>query len=183
MLKIAISGNIASGKSTVEKIIEKSGYRVYDTDKIAHVFLESSAEVKKVFNTTNRKEISKVVFNNEEKLKQLESIIHPLVKNELENIFKGSEKIVFIAVPQLFESGFDSMFDKIIFVSANIDTRLKRLMMRNVLSRDEALKRIMAQDDEIEKIKKSDYVIINNGDFLELEKQVKNILDKLILVG
>ena len=55
MLKIAITGNIASGKSVVEKILESKGYKIYDTDKIAHEILENSSEVKQVFGTTDRK--------------------------------------------------------------------------------------------------------------------------------
>ena len=66
MLKFAITGNIASGKSTVEKIIEANGFKVYDTDKIAHDILDNSVEVKNVFATTDRKELAKIVFNNPE---------------------------------------------------------------------------------------------------------------------
>ena len=114
MLKIAITGNIASGKSTVEKIIENNGYKVYDTDKIAHKILENSDEVKKAFKTVDRKEIAKIVFSSPEKLKLLESIIHPKVKEEILKIFNREEKLVFISIPQLFESGFDTLFNKII---------------------------------------------------------------------
>ena len=123
MLKIAITGNIASGKSTVEKLIEDNGYKVYDTDKIAHKILENSAEVKEAFGTTNRKEIAKIVFTNPEKLQILESIIHPKVKEEILKIFNTNENIIFISVPQLFETGFNHLFDKIIFVTADENIR------------------------------------------------------------
>ena len=113
MLKIAITGNIASGKSAVENHLQKLGYKVFDTDKIAHQILETSPEVKKTFGTTDRKEIAKIVFSNPEKLKVLETIIHPKVKEEILKIFKLDEKIVFISVPQLFESGFNNLFDKV----------------------------------------------------------------------
>ena len=74
MLKIAITGNIASGKTTIENIIKKSGYVVFDTDKIAHEILTNSTEVKNFFGTDNRKEIAKIVFTDSNKLKFLESI-------------------------------------------------------------------------------------------------------------
>jgi dephospho-CoA kinase len=177
MLKFAITGNIASGKSTVEKIIEANGFKVYDTDKIAHDILDNSVEVKNVFATTDRKELAKIVFNNPEKLKQLEAIIHPKVKKVLEDIFTEEDKIVFVSVPQLYESGFEKMFDKVIFVSAKESIRLERLMNRNGISKEDAEIRIKAQDVEDYKIKKADFVIINNGNLDELKTQVLEILD------
>lgn len=180
MLKIAITGNIASGKSTVEKIIEELGYKVFDTDKIAHEILKKSEEVKEIFNTFDRKEIAKIVFSDREKLKLLESIIHPQVKVKLEEIFLSNYEIVFVSVPQLFEAGFECLFDKIIFVTADKNIRLERLMKRNLLTKKEALIRINAQNDEKEKIDKSDYIIENNLDEKELKKLVTDILSILI---
>ena len=179
MKKIAITGNIASGKSTVEKIIKDLGFKVFDTDKIAHKVLESSDEIKKHFHTTNRKKIAEVVFNNKEELKILESIIHPKVKAEIEKIFQLDEKIIFISVPQLFEAGFDSMFDKIIFISADINTRVKRLMERNNYTEEFALKRINAQKEEKDKIEKSDFIITNNENIDTLKLKIIDILSKI----
>ena len=179
MLKIAITGNIASGKSTVEKIIEENGYKVYDTDKIAHKTLENSEEVKEAFGTVDRKEIAKIVFSNPEKLKLLESIIHPKVREEILKIFDSEEKLVFISVPQLFESGFNTLFDKIIYVTANKNLRKERLIKRNSLTPEEAQKRIDAQE-ETGKLEKSDFVIKNNSDFENLKTQVEDILSILV---
>lgn len=178
MLKIAIVGNIASGKSVVEKFIQEKGFAVYDTDKIAHKILESNNEIVKLFNTNNRKEISKIVFSNKEKLKELELIIHPLVKIEIEKIFKQDLKIVFISVPQLFEAGFESMFDKILFITSDVNIRKERLMKRNNLTEIEALLRIQAQIKDEEKISKSDYVIENNSDLTSLKQNVEKFLDQ-----
>jgi dephospho-CoA kinase len=179
MLKIAIVGNIASGKSTVENIIEQNGFKVYDTDKIAHQILASNTDVTESFGTNDRKEIAKIVFSDSNKLKILESIIHPLVKKKLEEIFSLESSIVFVSVPQLFEAEFDKMFDKIIFVSANEDIRISRLMHRNNLNKEDALKRIKAQDTEQSKIEKSDFIITNNWNYEELEKKVLEILNKI----
>lgn len=178
MLKVAIVGNIASGKSTVEKIIQSKGFKVFDTDKIAHEILASNKDIIKEFGTNNRQEIAKIVFSNLNKLKKLESIIHPLVKNELEKIFTRDEKIIFVSVPQLFEAGFESLFDKIIYITADENIRRERLMKRNLLTLKEAQKRINAQQEN-DKKERSDYFIKNNDSLEDLKKKVLNILKEI----
>lgn len=179
MIKIAITGNIASGKSTVEKIIESNGYKVYDTDKIAHDILANSKEVIEIFGTNNRKEIAKIVFSDKNMLQKLEALIHPKVKKEIENIFSSELDIVFISVPQLFETGFDNLFDKIIYVTADKNIREERLMKRNNFTKEDAEKRINAQN-ETNKKEKSDFVINNNSSLENLENQVSEAISILL---
>ncbi|MBE7711970.1 MAG: dephospho-CoA kinase [Cyanobacteria bacterium SIG31] len=180
MLKIAITGNIAAGKSTVENIIQEQGYMVYDTDKIAHEILAQSENIKSLFGTNDRKAIAQIVFSDIEKLRELEAIIHPQVKKELEKIFNQNFEVVFVSVPQLFESGFNTLFDKIIYVTAKKNIRKTRLIKRNNFSSEEAEKRINAQE-ELNKEKLSDYVINNNNGFEELKTIVIEILKNLIM--
>lgn len=177
MTKIAIVGNIASGKSTVEEILQQKGFQVYDTDKIAHDILEENKHLFPqaiVDGKIDRKRLANIVFNDKEQLKYLESIIHPKVKEFIENI--ENKGTVFISVPQLFEAKMEKLFDRIIFISAPLEIRLERLMKRNNLTKEEALVRINAQMSEEEKIPKCDYVIYNNGDIGNLHAQIINWL-------
>ena len=184
MIKIAITGNIASGKSAVEKLLSAKGFTVYDTDKIAHEILENSNEVRLAFkdfdiltnDKIDRKKLGDIVFSNKNLLQKLESIVHPLVKNKLLEIFEKDDFIVFVSVPQLFEAGFETLFDKIVFITAPEETRLERLMGRNNLTREDALKRIAAQEKDETKIPKCNFVIQNNADLTNLERQVNGLL-------
>lgn len=170
MLKVAITGNIAAGKSQVESILARN-YPVYDADKIAHKFLGN----------VDRKALGEKVFADKNARKELEAQIHPKVKAEILEIFKkGADKdIIFVSVPLLFEAGFEDIFDKIIFVSADENLRLERLMKRNNLDKEQALLRIKAQEDEENKIKRSDYIIFNNSSIEALEKQVNAVIKSI----
>lgn len=182
MIKIAVTGNIASGKSAVQKIIESMGYPVLDTDKCAHRALFQNTDVINFFGTNKRSELAKIVFNDKSKLKKLESILHPLIRDDILYFFKSNQhkNAVFVAVPQLFEAGFDDMFDKIIFVSAPYDLRLKRLIKRNNFDENYARVRLDSQLDEKFKIPKCDCVIENNSTLEALECRTKECL-KLLL--
>ena len=145
MLKIAITGNIASGKSQVEKFISEK-YTVYDADKIAH----------QILGNVDRKKLGEKVFSDPAARKKLEEFIHPKVKDEILKIFEQNMDVVFISIPLLFETGFDALFDKIIFVQCDDDIRLQRLMRRNDFTEEQALKRMNAQLPQKEKMQKSD---------------------------
>ena len=115
-------------------------------------------------------------------MKKLEKIIHPEVKKALLKIFENDYEVVFVSVPQLFEAGFDDLFDKIIFISADENLRIKRLMQRSDLTEKEAQTRIDSQKSEAEKISKCDFVIQNNGSKKELFNQIENILQNQQIV-
>ena len=168
MLKIAITGNIASGKSQVEKFISEK-YTVFDADNIAH----------QILGNVDRKKLGEKVFSDPAARKKLEEFIHPKVKDEILKIFEQNLNVVFISIPLLFETGFDALFDKIIFVQCDDDIRLQRLMRRNDFTEEQALKRMYAQLPQKEKMQKSDFIIYNNSSLEDLEKQVLILVREL----
>jgi len=193
MKKIGITGNIAAGKSAVEKIIADFGYKVIDADTICHNLLEfDSSVIQKVTDIfsvdiigkngkLDRKIIAQFVFSDFELKKKLENILHPAVKSEIEMFFSDnfSEKLVFASAALLFEANMADCFDKIILVVADDEIRLKRLMSRNNYTKDEAQTRLNAQNPQDEKIKLADFVINNSGTIEELKFNVKNVLNFL----
>ena len=182
--KIAITGNIASGKSQVENIIRER-FVVYDADQIAHEILN---EIKYFYGydvftdgKIDRHKLGKLVFNNAELRKKLEDIVHPKVKDRILEIFEENKqnKYIFISVPLLFEAELDALFDKIIFIKVNEMLQLNRLMERNHLTKDEAMLRINSQMKQSLKAKKSDFIIENNSTLEELKTNVFKVLKEL----
>ena len=170
MLKVAITGNIAAGKSEVEKLIAQAGYTVFDTDKMAH----------EILGNVDRKKLGDIVFRDNESKKKLEAYIHPIIKSKLEEIFKQNIDVVFVSVPLLFETDFYKLFDKTLLVMCDDNIRLNRLIKRNNFTKEEALLRMNAQIPQEEKIKKADFIIENNSSLSVLETDVKAFLKNLV---
>ena len=184
-VRVAITGNIASGKSQVEDVIIQQGYAVYDSDKLAHDALNKITDFYGFDVFTNgkidRKKLGNLVFSNTDLRKKLEQIIHPIVKEKIFEIFEkhSNDKFVFVSVPLLYESGFDNIFDKVIFVSVPEKIQLERLMKRNNLTVEEAMLRIDSQQSQGEKLERADFIIKNDSTLDELKLQTINILEKL----
>ena len=173
MIKYAITGNIASGKSVVQKILQEHGEIVLDADIVGHNLLKNNREVVKIFKDydildceeISREKLGEVVFNNKEMLEKLNSVMHPKIRTEIENFFEQnkSRKRVFVGIPLLFESNMQDMFDKVVFIYADDELRLERLMSRNGYTKEYALKRIQSQIPQEEKLNKSDIILKNNN--------------------
>lgn len=189
MIKFAIVGNIASGKSTVEKFLKELGFNVLDTDRVCHELLVISNDVSEAFKDydvfkdgeISRDKLGRLVFNNPELKLKLEDILYPKVRVKIEEFFKQNqdEKFAFVAIPLLFEAEMQDLFDKILFVYCDDDIRLNRLIARSGYSKDYAKLRMDSQMSQEQKIVKSDYVIFNNSTFDELNTQLVSLIEQI----
>lgn len=190
MISIAIVGNIASGKSTVENVLRKKGYKVFDSDIIAHEVLDDLSEkILEAFKRydilengkISRQKLGALVFNDKNLKEKLENIVHPEIKDRLKKIFEENklEKYIFVSIPLLFEVGWRNLFDKILFIYTEDKIRLNRLMQRNNFTKDEALARIKSQLPQEEKVKVSDFIINNNHSIDVLQKYIERFIIQL----
>ena len=185
-----ITGGIGSGKSTAAKFFEELGIPVYNSDTRAKTIQNENSEVKvKIIaafgeeayneNGLNKPYLSKQVFQNNEKLKLLNSIVHPAVFQDFENWKKAQKSdIVMKEAAILIESGSYKDCDVVISVVADIETRIARTIERDGLSREEIRARINNQISDEERITKSDFIIDNNGDLAHLKNEVEQTFKK-----
>lgn len=191
MLKVGITGNIAAGKSTVEKILKEKGYSVLDTDIVSHDLLENDSKiiktVIKAFNDyklvsfdgkISRTKLGKIVFSDKMRMRKLESIIHPVIREKICEYFDAhkDEDIVFVSVPLLYEAHMEDLFDRIILVFAEDQWRYKRLIKRDRLDEEYASKKINSQMSQVDKLILCDDCIENDGTVSDLRVRVAYIL-------
>ncbi|MGV0939619.1 dephospho-CoA kinase [Empedobacter sp. ULE_I140] len=186
-----ITGGIGSGKSTAAKLFEELGIPVYNSDTRAKTIQNENSEVKvKIIaafgeeayneNGLNKPYLSKQVFQNNEKLKLLNSIVHPAVFQDFEDWKKAQKSdIVMKEAAILIESGSYKDCDVVISVVVDIETRIARTIKRDGLSREEILARINNQISDEERIAKSDFIIDNNGDLAHLKNEVEQTFIKI----
>jgi dephospho-CoA kinase len=188
---IGLTGNIASGKSTVARYLEKKGFFVIYADKLTNDLYEYDLDffnqIVLLFGENiltdgkiDKRKIGNIVFNDQKKMFELEKIIHPKVlEMSLAIMENNDDKIIIFEVPLLYEADYDKKCDKVIFVSTDKDLQLKRLMKRNHLCKNDALARINSQVEQDKKSVKADYVINNNGDLEDLYDQVDFIINEI----
>ena len=192
MIKIAITGGIGTGKSSLCRFFEDWGFPVISADKEARKALRKSSPLytsllklfnKKTNESLDPKEISKEIFSNFSLKKQFESIVHPYI---FECILQEEKKIknhshIFYEIPLLFETNSLNYFNWIILVICSKNLQKERIITNMHLSSKEAQMRINAQEPQETKIEKSDIVIENNRSLEDLEQKAVDILKKLSL--
>ncbi len=184
---IGLTGGIGSGKTTVARCFSDHGIPVYIADEAGREVMRNQDVIDKIKDTfgesffeknvLNRGKLADTVFNNPEKLKELNNIVHPAVRVHFnEWLRKHSEnQLVVYEAAILFESGNYQNVDYIITVTAPLETRIERVMTRDNIDREQVLKRINAQWTDQQRIEKSDFVIENLDSSL-LEEKILEIL-------
>ncbi|MEK6628975.1 MAG: dephospho-CoA kinase [Bdellovibrionota bacterium] len=193
---VGLTGGIATGKSTAARLIEGLGVQVIDADLISHKLSEVGATGyekilshfgKNILNSDlsiDRKELGRLIFSSPSLKSDLEGILHPLIRNEVQKQKKQYEqqgaKLCFYDVPLLFEKKSEADFDATVLVWCDSQAQLNRLLQRNQLGIEEASLRIKNQLPMLDKIKMADYCLDNSGDTADLEKQIKKLLKTLL---
>lgn len=193
-MTIGLTGLFCSGKSTVESILKKEyGFYVIDVDKIGHLALiEKKDEIVKNFNKViltdnevDRKKLGKLVFNDNKKLKILNSIVHPIMIEKVKNeISKTPNKNILINAALLFEMGLNSLCSSIIAIKAPKKIILKRAKKRCNYSETQIYK-ILINQKVLQFAKKNEkkadiFYVNNNKDLDSLKKQIKRIFEERI---
>ena len=188
---VGLTGGIGSGKTIVSKVFETMGCFIYNSDEKAKALYYNSNIKKNVIellgtesylneHEINKEYISKKVFNYPELLQKLNQIIHPAVKEDFIN-FKNKlpeKSIIVKETALLFEAGINKDLDYTILVTAPIDIKIKRVMSRNHISKEEVEKRMSSQWSDEQK-KNLANVVITNDESLALIPQVISIIEKL----
>lgn len=188
---IGITGSIGTGKSTVSNYLISKNYKIVDADKISRGIYNIDSEgyktILKIFGAeildenkeVDRKKVKKLVFENSKMLEKLNSAIHPIMRNEIENKIRNlleTENIVFLDAPLLIETGLYRNVHKIIVVTCDKNTQINRILKRDNIAREMAINIINSQMDIEEKLKFADYIVYNDGTIEDLYSQIDKIV-------
>lgn len=191
MLRVGLTGNIASGKSTVSRVWARLGARVIDADELARRAVEPGSrglrrlvevfgpEILDEAGRLDRGAMRRLVFADPAARRRLEAVVHPEVarlRAEAEAaLAEDGADIVVSEIPLLFEVGLESSFDIVVLVEADVERRLERLVRTRGLDRAEALRMIEAQMPSEAKHAGADYIIRNDGSVAELEAEAERV--------
>jgi len=187
---IALTGSIATGKSSAALLLSSLGFHIIDADKVAHQVLNvQSQAISEMFGAelvkdevVDRKALGSIVFTDNVKRKALEDLLHPLIYEEIERqslALDKKKKPYLVDIPLFFEGGRYPI-EKSIVVYATKEQQLQRLMTRNGYTQEEAQSRIDIQIPVEEKRKKATYVIDNSGTLTQLEAECARVTKEII---
>jgi dephospho-CoA kinase len=193
---LGVTGGIASGKSTVARMLEQYGARLIDFDILSRVVVETGKpawrDITAYFGeqvllqdkTLDRKKLAEIVFRNSEKRKKLESFIHPRIYDEFRRLVKeyaakDSNIVIQVVVPLLIEGNLQHLFHKILLVYIPEEMQIERMMRRDRVSREMAVNMLSSQLPIEEKRGYADFIIDNSGPLKETKRQVEEVWEKL----
>jgi len=186
---IALTGGIATGKSTVASMLADDGFAVIDADRISHQILDEQSErVGEMFGTQliqegaiDRKALGAIVFADEHKRRELERLLHPLIQKEIERQSDELErlgKLYFVDIPLFYERGAYAI-DRVLVVYAPRELQIKRMMLRDGLTRTQATQRLDAQIDIESKKSQATHLIDNSSDLDHLYSEYKKVIESI----
>jgi len=194
-VNIGLTGGIASGKSTVSRLLKERGAIIVDADQISREIVKPGspvldkivehfgADILHEDGTLNRKKLGSIIFADEQKRLQLNAIMHPKIREVmLERIAQYEkeypDRLIVADIPLLYESNLQHMFTEVMVVYVPLDVQIERLMRRDGLTEEQALERIRAQMPLADKRRLADVVIDNSGDLASTVRQVDDYLQR-----
>ena len=183
-MKVAVAGGIGAGKSEFMRAVKELGIRTYSADEINAELLRDKRYIEKLSEAfplavkdgkVDKSVLREEVFSDEKKRKTLNALAHPEIRRKIEEITGDAV----IEVPLLFESGMTDLFDRVIVVTAGEDVRINRIVSTRNISKDLAKNIIKNQTTDDERLKRADYVAINDGTRKDLYEQAKNIIKRI----
>lgn len=183
-MKVAVTGGIGAGKSEFMRAVKELGIRTYSADEINAELLRDKRYIEKLSaafplavkdGKVDKAALREEVFSDDEKRKKLNALAHPEIRRKIEEITGDAV----VEVPLLFESGMTDLFDRVIVVTAGEDVRINRIVSTRNISKDLAKNIIKNQTTDDERIKRADYVAINDGTRKDLYEQAKNIIKRI----
>lgn len=183
-MKVAVTGGIGAGKSEFMRAVKELGIRTYSADEINAELLRDKRYIEKLSaafplavkgGKVDKTALREEVFSDEKKRKTLNALAHPEIRRKIEEITGDAV----VEVPLLFESGMTDLFDRVIVVTAGEDARINRIVSTRNISKDLAKNIIKNQATDDERIKRADYVAINDGTRKDLYEQAKNIIKRI----
>ncbi len=192
MIKIGLTGSIGMGKTETGKIFSELGLPIYNADDVVHKLYEpgqkGAEKIKEVFpnsinsdGSVNRESLSAEVLGNADKIRALESIIHPLVGEDREIFFQenADSPAVVLDIPLLFETGGEKFVDIVVVVDAPVDIQEERVLSRPNMTKEKLEKIIAEQIPNDIKKEKADFVVDTSVSIEDAKLQVINILEKI----
>lgn len=183
-MKVAVTGGIGAGKSEFMRAVKELGIKTYSADEINAELLRDKRYIEKLSEAfplavkdgkVDKSVLREEVFSDEKKRKTLNALAHPEIRRQIEEITGDAV----IEVPLLFESGMTDLFDRVIVVTAGEDVRINRIVSTRNISKDLAKNIIKNQTTDDERLKRADYVAINDGTRKDLYEQAKNIIKRI----
>lgn len=188
MMRIALTGSIGMGKSTVARMFERAGIPVFDADaQVRALQGRGGALVGRIgerfpgtvtAGSLDRDKLRELVLEDPERLAALEAIVHPAVREAREAFIAGNRgaRALLFEIPLLFETGGDKEFDKVVVVSAPVEVQRARVLARPEMTEDKLRAILERQMPDAEKRRRADFLIDTSGDLSTTENQVARII-------